>query len=58
MTIDGLALGGPIGFELPGSVLELAFHACWLGHAANEIERGVEGPFLEILRTIARRTSL
>lgn len=31
--------------------LELATHACWLGHAADERRRGVvDGPFLGILR--------
>ena len=37
------------GFGRPE--LELAKHACWLGHAANERRRGVaDGPFLRILR--------
>jgi hypothetical protein len=30
-----------------------AFHACWLGHAANELRRGqTGGPFLEIVHAI------
>jgi hypothetical protein len=34
----------------------LAFHACWLHHAANELDRGVQdGPFLEVLRTVAAK---
>jgi hypothetical protein len=35
-------------------VLELAFHACWLHHAANEVARGeTDGPFLAIARQLA-----
>jgi hypothetical protein len=31
-----------------------AFHACWLGHAANEVRRGeLQGPFLAVVRAIA-----
>jgi hypothetical protein len=31
-----------------------AFHACWLGHAANEVSRGERrGPFLAVVRAIA-----
>jgi hypothetical protein len=31
-----------------------AFHACWLGHAANEVSRGeLRGPFLAVVRAIA-----
>jgi hypothetical protein len=31
-----------------------AFHACWLGHAANEVRRGeLRGPFLAVVRAIA-----
>jgi phosphotransferase family enzyme len=40
---------------LDGRTAELAFHACWLGHAANEASRGAaERPFGEIVRMIAR----
>jgi hypothetical protein len=35
-------------------VLQLAFHACWLHHAANEVARGeTDGPFLAIARQLA-----
>jgi hypothetical protein len=53
MTIQEQA----IGFAVPAPVRELAFHACWLGHAANEHARGSAGPFTEIVRTIALRAS-
>jgi hypothetical protein len=36
----------------PGA-LAVAFHACWLHHAANELERGEAGPFVEIVRQLA-----
>lgn len=37
----------------PG-VLALSFHACWLHHAANELERGeAGGPFVAIVRQLA-----
>jgi hypothetical protein len=39
-------------------IVELAFHACWLGHAANEL-RKVDGsdtaPFRQILQWVGRR---
>jgi Phosphotransferase enzyme family len=32
----------------------LAFHACWLGHADNELHRGVtDGPFAAVVRAVA-----
>lgn len=32
----------------------LAFHATWLGHAADEVERGLrDGPFLAVARAVA-----
>jgi hypothetical protein len=35
-------------------VLALSFHACWLHHAANELERGeAGGPFVAIVRQLA-----
>jgi hypothetical protein len=43
--------------DIPEPVLELAFHSCWLGHAANEHQRGIRGPFTEIVETIAHRAS-
>ena len=34
----------------------LGFHACWLHHAANELERGTaDGPFTAVLRGLCRR---
>ena len=37
----------------PG-VLALSFHACWLHHAGNELERGAtDGPFVPIVRQLA-----
>jgi hypothetical protein len=34
----------------------LAFHACWLGHADNELRRGLEDrPFAAVVRAIAAR---
>jgi hypothetical protein len=36
---------------------ELAFHACWLHHAANEQRTGGDGSFLEIVRWLARRAA-
>jgi aminoglycoside phosphotransferase (APT) family kinase protein len=38
-------------------VQTVCFHACWLHHAANEVEKStdpVRGPFVTILQTIAR----
>jgi hypothetical protein len=33
----------------------IAFHACWLGHAANEVSRGeMNGPFREIVHALAK----
>jgi hypothetical protein len=46
-----------IGFDAPPPVLELAFHACWLGHAANERRQGIRGPFSEIVGALARKAS-
>jgi hypothetical protein len=46
------------GLALPDGAVTLAFHACWLGHAANEVRvaaPGVAGPFLEIARWLAAR---
>jgi hypothetical protein len=31
----------------------LGFHACWLGHAADELSRGAPGPFVEIVEMLA-----
>ncbi len=46
------------GLGLSAVAVELCFHACWLRHATNEYRSGVpEGPFLGILRDIARRTT-
>ncbi len=44
------------GLELTPDVVDLAFHACWLQHAADEIsEHGLEteGPFVQIVRRLA-----
>jgi hypothetical protein len=41
---------------LSDDLVELCFHACWLGHAANEkraAEAGADRPFLEIVRWLA-----
>jgi hypothetical protein len=38
----------------PG-VLAVSFHACWVHHAANELERGEDGPFVGIVRQLAAR---
>jgi aminoglycoside phosphotransferase (APT) family kinase protein len=32
----------------------LGFHACWLQHAADEIDRGAEGAFVEVVAAIAQ----
>lgn len=45
---------------LPRAVVELAFHACWIHHAAEEQRAGADSapqPFLEILRSVAETTS-
>jgi hypothetical protein len=45
---------------LPPALVELAFHACWLHHAAEEQRAGADSaprPFLEILRSVAETTS-
>jgi hypothetical protein len=43
---------------LPAESLELAGHACWLRHAADERRRGsVETPFLDVLRLHAAGTA-
>jgi hypothetical protein len=46
--------------QLSPDVVELCLQACWLGHAANELERdeGAEGAFNEIIADIARRPTL
>lgn len=54
-TMDEHAARAATGLELPAPVVELAFHACWLGHAADERRRGIVGPFNEIVQIIARR---
>ena len=54
-TMDVQAVRAATDLELPAPVVELAFHACWLGHAADERRRGTDGPFNEIVRIIARR---
>ena len=37
----------------------LAFHACWLGHADNELSRGLEHrPFTATVRAIVARRLL
>ena len=54
-TLDTSTARAITGLELPSAVVELAFHACWLEHAANERRHGVDGPFREILRIIAGR---
>jgi hypothetical protein len=35
-------------------LLSLAFHACWLSHAADDLRRsGADGPFVGIARVLA-----
>jgi Phosphotransferase enzyme family len=46
-----------VATDVPEPVLELAFHACWLGHAANEHGRRIRGPFTDIVRTIVQRAA-
>jgi hypothetical protein len=37
----------------------LAFHACWLGHAHDELRRGTtNGPFAQVVRAVATRRLL
>ena len=37
----------------------IAFHACWVHHAANEVDRQiVDGPFLAVVRAIANEGML
>ena len=37
----------------------LGFHACWLHHARNELERGAgDGPFREVVRSVAAKRLL
>jgi hypothetical protein len=44
---------------LSGNQARLAFHACWLRHAANELDRGDgDGPFLAVVRAVARHPGL
>lgn len=45
------------GLDLTSEAADLAFHACWLSHASNEVrEHGLEsnGPFAEIARRLVR----
>ena len=45
-------VAGALEIDEPGA--ELAFHACWATHAANEVERGLDdGPFLRVVRATA-----
>jgi hypothetical protein len=32
---------------------QLCFHACWIGHGANEIARGAAGPFVAVVRWLS-----
>jgi hypothetical protein len=50
------ALSGSI--DVAPELVQLSFHACWLGHAANELAKiGASGPapFREIVQWLARR---
>lgn len=41
-------------FDVTPAVRAVSFHACWLHHAANELERGeADGPFGAIVRQLA-----
>jgi hypothetical protein len=47
-------VGQPLG--LSREAVEVCFHLCWLGHAANEVRRRPKdpaGPFLQIVRNLA-----
>jgi hypothetical protein len=48
------------GLELSAEAQTLCFHACWLRHAANELEQtgGRPGPFVAILRRLAVQRSI
>jgi hypothetical protein len=43
--------------QLSESSVTLLFHLCWLHHAANQVQRGAEGPFLEIVRLLAESSN-
>lgn len=39
-------------------LLELAYHACWLHHARNELAGGTAGEFVQIAQTLAARSAV
>lgn len=39
-----------------GAWQAVCFHACWIGHAANELARGGPGPFVEIVCWLAKHS--
>jgi hypothetical protein len=43
--------------KAPTYCTDLAFHACWLRHAANEVARSEFGPFVAIVQSIGERVS-
>lgn len=42
-----------VQLDIAPDIAELAQHACWLGHARNELGRGPAGPFLRIVESLA-----
>jgi len=56
-TLERFAGRVAMRLELQPDVAELAVHACWLQHAANELRElgGAGGPFVQIARRLAGR---
>ena len=48
-----------LSLGLSAQAVELSFHSCWLGHAANELRASpsADRPFLEIVRWLARQAT-
>jgi hypothetical protein len=42
-----------VQLDIAPDIAELVQHACWLGHARNELGRGPAGPFLRIVESLA-----
>jgi hypothetical protein len=54
-AIDGLPAEHAEALGLSPGQAQLGFHACWLGHADDELRRGAPGPFVAIVEALAKR---
>jgi hypothetical protein len=56
-AIEGLPAEHAEALGLSPDQAQLGFHACWLGHADDELRRGAPGPFVAIVAALAKRVS-